>query len=517
MRHKLAPAVALSATLAAAAGCHLAIPTTSGPAAAGDGLFDLDAAARQEHWAWEARLPLSAVLPPAEIGLPEEGSRFIVKTRDEGAGRAVQSIVPAAQASDIAALGLKVVVVPKDLDAERILDALRGTPGVEYAEPDHKSKAFDFAPDDTYYANQWGLRTIASPLAWDTARSSADIKIAVLDTGIDAAHPDLKAKVVAAKNFSSSRKTEDVYGHGTHVAGIAAASTHNAAGIAGVAIHALLLNVKVLGDNGSGSYSGIINGVVWAADNGAKVINLSLGATSPSTALADAIAYAVSKGVVVVAAAGNGGSSAPSYPAYVPGCIAVAATGQADTKTSWSSYGDWVDVAAPGDKIFSTMPTKANRLGAKNYGYLSGTSMAAPFVAGAAAVLAAIPASASVRDRLESTCDPIVGTGTFFAKGRLNLAKAVAYSGSTAPGASPAPTPAYTLAPSPASSSAPAFTPSPMPTARPSPMPPGKPIPKPPPTAKPIPKPAPTAKPSPKPVPTARPTPRPKQTAKPKP
>ena len=403
------------------AGCIAPLPTGSGTDTAG--LIDLDAP-DDGGLAWLPRLPVSAVEPEDEL-LPDEGPRFIVKSRGGDTGRSVQAIAPGAKAVDIRQLALKVLVAPKGYDAKRLLVALKGDPTIAYAEPDALAKAY-YVPNDPSYPKQWGLPKIAAPTAWDSARSTESVRIAILDNGIDVDHPDLAKKIVAAKNFSSSKKVDDVYGHGTHVAGIAAAITGNKVGVAGVAISASLMTVKVLGDSGSGSYSGIINGVVWATDNGAKVINMSLGGGTASQAMADAIKYAVGKGVTVVAAAGNSNTSAPSYPAYVPECIAVAATTTTDARASFSNYGTWVDVAAPGEGIFSTLPNHANRIGAKNYGSLSGTSMAAPFVAGEAALLAAIPATASVRDRIEATCDPVAGTGSLWAKGRINLAKAVA-------------------------------------------------------------------------------------------
>jgi thermitase len=415
-------AIAL-ASAALVTGCIAPLPTGSGTDGDAAGLIDLDAPS-DGGLAWLPRLPVAAVEPDAEP-LPEEGPRFIVKSRGGDTGRSVQAIAPGSKTVAISQLALKVLVAPKGFDAKRLLDALKGDPTIAYAELDASATAF-YVPNDSEYAKQWGLPKISAPTAWDSARSTESVRIAILDTGIDVDHPDLAKKIVVAKNFSSSKKVDDLYGHGTHVAGIAAAITGNKAGVAGVAISASLMNVKVLGDSGSGSYSSIIKGVVWAADNGAKVINMSLGGGSASQAMADAVKYAVGKGVTIVAAAGNSNTSAPSYPAYIPECIAVAATTTTDARASFSNYGTWVDVAAPGNGIYSTLPNHANRIGTRNYGSLSGTSMASPFVAGEAALLAAIPATASVRDRIEATCDPIAGTGSLWAKGRINLAKAVA-------------------------------------------------------------------------------------------
>ncbi len=155
---------------------------------------------------------------------------------------------------------------------------------VEFAEPDYVAVAF-FTPNDPGYVNQWALPKIQAPEAWDITQGSPDIRIAILDTGIDQDHEDLGAKIVANVNFTTSRTVDDRYGHGTHVAGIAAAITNNAKGVAGVSFSCSLMNVKVLGDNGSGQYSWIANGLIWAADHGAQVINMSLGGSSTSSTL----------------------------------------------------------------------------------------------------------------------------------------------------------------------------------------------------------------------------------------
>jgi thermitase len=270
------------------------------------------------------------------------------------------------------------------------------------------------------------MTKIQAAEAWSVTTGSSDVKIAILDTGIDQNHEDLAAKIVANKNFTSSRSVDDKYGHGTHVAGIAAAITNNRKGVSGVGFNTSLMNVKVLGDNGSGYYSWIANGITWAANNGAKVINMSLGGSSSSTTLKSAVDYAWGKGCVIVAAAGNDNTSAPLYPAYYDNCIAVAATDQNDAKASFSNYGSWVDIAAPGVGIFSTLPNHNNRIGITNYGSLSGTSMATPHVAGVAALVFAAKSgwtNADVRAKIQTSVDPTTGFTTSI--GRVNAFKAV--------------------------------------------------------------------------------------------
>jgi thermitase len=296
---------------------------------------------------------------------------------------------------------------------------------VEFAEPDYVAVAY-YVPNDPGYANQWALPKIQAPEAWDLTRGSSTIRIAILDTGIDQDHEDLKDKIVANKNFTTSRTVDDRYGHGTHCAGIAAAITDNGKGVAGVGFNTSLMNVKVLGDNGSGQYSWIANGIIWAADNGAHVISMSLGGSSSSTTLKDAVSYAYNKGVVLVAAAGNDNTDSPTYPAYYEECIAVAATDQNDAKASFSNYGSWVDIAAPGVSIYSTLPNHPNRIGTRNYGSLSGTSMATPHVAGVAALIKArYPnmSNAEIAQKIISTADPTTGFNP--PVGRVNAYKAV--------------------------------------------------------------------------------------------
>ena len=182
------------------------------------------------------------------------------------------------------------------------------------------------SPVDAYFDKQWGMNKVQAPQAWDVTTGSGEVNIAILDTGIDLDHPDLAAKIVSSINFGDSPNADDSYGHGTHCAGIAAASTNNGVGVAGLGYDSTLMNVKVLRDNGSGYYSWVANGITWAADNGAEVISLSLGGSSASSTLENAINYAWDKGVVIVTAAGNNGNSNPFYPAYYANCIAVAGT-----------------------------------------------------------------------------------------------------------------------------------------------------------------------------------------------
>ncbi|MGH2408152.1 MAG: carboxypeptidase regulatory-like domain-containing protein [Candidatus Limnocylindrales bacterium] len=306
---------------------------------------------------------------------------------------------------EISRLGVQVVRVGNG-QARDAARGYRGDSDVAFAEPDATVSATD-VPNDPYYSSQWGLAKIGAPGAWSMTHGSSSVVVAVLDSGVSTSQPDVAGKVVMSQNFSDSTTLDDIYGHGTHVAGIAAAATNNGTGGAGVGYSVSIANVKVLGDNGTGLYSAVSSGIIWAADHGADVINMSLGGTASSSTLQSAIDYAWNKGVVVVAAAGNGATSAPFYPAYYSNVIAVAATDNLDHLASFSDYGDWVDVAAPGVSIYSTVPG--------GYGYKSGTSMASPFVAGLAGLLFSRVSDTNgngrlndeVRSRIESTADSV--------------------------------------------------------------------------------------------------------------
>jgi len=250
-------------------------------------------------------------------------------------------------------------------------------------EPEGNAAALSFepfVPNDPYLNEQWALSHIQIGELWRATNSGAGIVVAVLDTGIDRGHEDLNGKVVAEANFTSSPIAGDVYGHGTHIAGIIAAYSDNGVGIVGVAPQSQLMNVKVADDEGSCQASAVAKGIIWAVNNGAKVINVSIELREPSSELEEAVNYAWSQGAVIMAAAGNEGNQSPVYPAYYEHCIAVAATEQDDTLALLSNYGDWVDIAAPGFDIYSTLP-------GDEYGYKTGTSFATAYVSGLAAIL----------------------------------------------------------------------------------------------------------------------------------
>lgn len=287
------------------------------------------------------------------------------------------------------------------------------------------------AQDDPLVAQQYQLALVHAQEAWGTTRG-AGVVIAVIDTGIDCGHEDLAAHCRAGYDFTDTGSTADDNGHGTHVAGIAAALGGNGQGGSGVAPDAALLPVKVLGANGSGQLSAVASGIVWAAQNGARVENLSLGCRCDSQLIADAVSDARSLGAVVIAAAGNDSTNIPATPAQY--AVGVGAIDAASQRAGFSNYGGNARVAAPGVNILSTC--RGNQ-----YCSMSGTSMASPVAAGAAALLvAACPACSApqIETALVDGADPIVTDKPV--GGRLNVARSLTMLGiQPSPTASPTP------------------------------------------------------------------------------
>jgi len=332
---------------------------------------------------------------------------------------------------------------------------------IEYIEPNWLQFALDTTPNDSMFAQQWGLPKIKAPLAWDTRKDAPTVIVAIIDTGVDYNHPDLKdnmwknPKEIPGNGVDDDANgiVDDIYGanfvsgtgtgnplddnkHGTHVAGIIAAMTNNGTGVAGTAWKTQLMAVKFLDAGGSGSTANAIKAIDYATKMGAHVMNNSWGGGGFSQALKDAITAAHTKGVLFAAAAGNGGTDndvTPSYPASydVPSVIAVMATDQNDAKASFSQFGKTsVGIAAPGVAVQSTLFNN-------QYGSLSGTSMATPFVSGAAALVkAANPTwtGEKIKQHLIDTVDKVPGlNGLNVSNGRLNLANAVAAPASSCP------------------------------------------------------------------------------------
>jgi len=324
-------------------------------------------------------------------------------------------------------------------------------PNVEYAEPNHLCVGLSTTPNDPSFNQQWGLTNIKAPQTWDIQKGSSSVIIAVVDSGVDLNHEDLKNRVIYGHDYVDGDEVpSDELGHGTHVAGIIGAQTNNSLGVAGVNWDCRLLIIRVLNSANYGTAANFAAGVNYAADHGAKVINLSLALDPPNvpnTTMNDAVQYAHGQGCVLVAAAGNNGDTSVCYPASCDNVISVAAVDQYDNRASYSNANAFVDVCAPGGmgtggalhsptRIYSTMPsyhvTKNGEGFYNNYDYMHGTSMAAPFVAGfAGLIFAQNPTwtNTSVKDLILSSVDHL-GSGAagtrndIFGYGRINLYKA---------------------------------------------------------------------------------------------
>jgi thermitase len=336
------------------------------------------------------------------------------------------------------------------------LAMLRRNGDIEQARPDYRARLAD-TPNDTYFVRyQYNLRNrggiididpstqlqatagadIKATPAWDAVLGDPDVVIAILDSGVDRTHPELAAKVVSPGHDFANDDDDatDDHWHGTHVAGIAAADTNNAEGIAGVARNCKILPVKVAGSDGTGYYSWIIDGIIWAVDQGADVINLSMGGDIDDPFLEDACAYAFDRGVVVVASAGNEFGGPVLYPAaYDSYVLAVAATDYSDQPADFSSAGPQVDVAAPGVYILGPAPQWYVGKGNLPYVFASGTSQAAPHVSGMAALIKSLKPELKLADVMKIiryTADDVNasvarGRDDHIGYGRINMERAL--------------------------------------------------------------------------------------------
>jgi subtilisin family serine protease len=336
------------------------------------------------------------------------------------------------------------------VDAGTARAALSRLPQVEFAELDLPGGIFadQWMPDDPAFGLQWSLHNtgqngctadcdIDAPEAWYTERGDSSITVAVLDTGLDPYHPEFAGKARPGWDFANGDSNpQDDHGHGTHVSGIIAAWADNATGIAGAAPGVSLLPVKVVDDWGSGVPSTCAEAIVWAADHGANVINMSLGYEDGAQTLQAAIDYADALGVVVVAAMGNSGDERVYYPAGLEHVIAVGATDGDDGLAWFSTRGQHIDVSAPGVDVYSTMPyyfcTMTMYMGySRHYDYCSGTSMAAPHAAALAALLLSAEPDLGpeeVESLMESGAEDRgpAGFDTGFGWGRINAQQSLA-------------------------------------------------------------------------------------------
>jgi thermitase len=388
-----------------------------------------------------------------DLAAPHVPGRIIVKfkpglapapTNASDANRRVELV------REMPSLGVQILSVPPDELASRIA-AYRANPDVEYAEPDYVAyPAYD--PNDPKYADgtQWGPQKIQADLAWDLSTGDPNVVVAVVDFGVDLGHPDLQSQMwtnagetadnglddddngyvddVYGWDFANDdNDPQDDYGHGTHVAGIAAAATDNGIGVAGVGFNSRIMALKAgYGETGYVQYTKIGQAIYYAADNGADVINMSVGGYGNSSYLQAAVDYAWAKGCVLVGAVGNDNITNPFYPAAYSNVIGVSATTESDARWSDSNHGSHVSVGAPGVAIYSTYWWD----GVSQYCLGGGTSMAAPHVAGLAALLFAQDggrSNAEVRSLIEQSADDLgdAGWDPYYGYGRINAYQAL--------------------------------------------------------------------------------------------
>lgn len=313
-----------------------------------------------------------------------------------------------------------VLELPPGADEVAVMNVLRKNRKLKYVELD-MAMAPAASVNDPAFSSSWAPTKIQANTAWDTANGSG-VTIAILDTGVDGSHADLAANMVPGWNlYDNNADTSDVHGHGTSVSGVAAMVGNNAVGSAGVAWGAKIMPVRIAAPDGYAYFSTIAQGINWAADNGAKVVNVSFG-VSGSSAVQSAAQYLRSKGGVVMVAAGNTGALDSTAPN--DSLLTVAATNSNDARASWSTYGGFVDVAAPGDSIYA--PTRGG-----GYANVSGTSFASPITAATAALMLSANSKltpADVDRILKSTSLDLgtAGADQYYGSGRINAAKAVA-------------------------------------------------------------------------------------------
>ncbi len=319
------------------------------------------------------------------------------------------------------ATGWETLKLPFGLSTRSAIARLKAHREVTFAEPNFFRRPL-FVPNDPDFSQQYAPQKIGCENAWNYTLGATRVTIAFIDTGIDVNHPEFagRLKILSGCNIvDGNSDPSDTDGHGTHCAGIAAAGTNNSIGIAGVC-GASIMPVKVFDDNGGGTIDIVSSAYEFAANNGADIISCSLGGTSPSQEELDAVTYAIGKGSIFVAAAGNNGSAEVEYPGGYPNVISVAASDANDAQTSYTEFGNWITVVAPGDQILSTWIGETYQLD-------SGTSMATPYVAGSLALLKSFAPngvdSSSIRDALLSTTD-FIGGWTYY--GRINVSSAMA-------------------------------------------------------------------------------------------
>ena len=359
------------------------------------------------------------------------------------AGRATARVAGAVRKPPVLrnAARIKAAVVKKKPKG-RIVTPRPGAARKRAARPDvvPATPAAPLTPNDPLWASSWSLAKVNAPAAWKLTTGTSETIVAVLDTGVDLTHPDLEGSFVPGYDFvNRDEDPTDDHGHGTMVAGVIAARSNNRIGGAGACSRCSVMPVKVIAANGTGNAADVAAGISWAADHGARVINLSFVLSGPDEGVAQAIEYARGHGAVVIAAAGNAGSADVTFPAGLPGVVSVTGTDGADARYAWASFGGWVRLAAPGCNQ-TTAP-------AAGYGDFCGTSSSAAFVSGLAGLARSFATGASADAVAAALAANAVRVGDFVSTGRIDAAAVL---GALRPARPPAETGPSTAAPVPA-------------------------------------------------------------------
>lgn len=374
-----------------------------------------------------ALLTLAAQSGLAQTAVPDQ---ILVKPIAHLSEQAVQTVFAAhgaSQVDSIPQIDVRVLQVPA-ANRDRVLTALKHNPNIEFAELNALA-APTATTNDPYVVNnyEWHLLKLQAFQAWDISVGTNAV-VAICDSGVDPTQPDLVGKLLPGYNFyANNTDTSDQFGHGTGVAGAAAAQGNNGIGVAGVAWNALVLPLKISAPDGSATYSAIANALTYAVDHGARVINISYGGGSSTSTLDSAANYVWTHNGVIFASAGNAGTSAPQYPAACKNVVAVSATGYDDDFQTWSSYGSDVSLCAPGIGIWTTKNDGT-------YNAVSGTSFSSPVAAGCAALLLGYNpqlTNAAVVQLLENNSDDLGAAGydIYFGYGRVNAYRALLAAG----------------------------------------------------------------------------------------
>ncbi|WP_309123414.1 S8 family peptidase [Paenibacillus sp.] len=370
-----------------------------------------------------------------DVDTPEENQgishyrkrEVVVRFKDKPSAKQLERMRVETRAVSVKQLGYAYVFDSSDMTTEQLMDYFKDH-NVEYVEPHYMyvtNETPDIVPNDELYSRyQWNLPIIQTPAGWSVTKGAGEVVVAVVDTGVTLSHPDLQGHLAEGYNVvDPANPPADDVGHGTHVAGVVSALVDNGQGVAGMTWYNKVMPVKVLDSTGMGSTYSVAEGIVWATDHGAKVINLSLGNYASASFLHDAIRYAFDRDVVLIAATGNDNTSQPGFPAAYPEVLAVSATNQQQEKASFSNYGDYVDVVAPGENIASTYTEN-------QYAALSGTSMASPHVSALAALIRSVNPSlknTEVYDIMRKSAVDLgaAGKDAYFGYGQINVPRAL--------------------------------------------------------------------------------------------